>query len=91
MHTSYSTLHYLPEQVDSASGLSPGALLHVCRHWKFRMARAFETQQHKPGAANPYGSTERLQPLHRDKVAMRLPCHSAIPTRDSPSRPTAGH
>ena len=37
------------------------------------MARAFEKQQHKPGAANPYGSTERLQPLHRDQVAMRPP------------------
>ncbi len=32
------------------------------------MSRAFEQRQHKPGAANPYGSTERLQPLHRHQV-----------------------
>jgi len=36
------------------------------------MSRAFDKQQHKPGAANPYGSSERLQPLHRHQVKSQL-------------------
>lgn len=38
------------------------------RHWRFRMSRAWAAQQHKPGEVNPFGSSERLEPAHRQQV-----------------------
>jgi hypothetical protein len=31
------------------------------RHWKFRMSRAFDQQQHKSGSSDPYASTDRVR------------------------------
>lgn len=44
--------------------------LASCRHWRFRMSRAWAAQHHKPGATNPYASSQRVEPAHRQQVLL---------------------
>ncbi len=66
---------HLPEKSASANHVKLWNLL-LRRHWRFRMSRAWAAQQHKPGEVNPFGSSDRLEPAHRQQV---LRCAAPFP------------